>query len=196
MNPPPLPPPVPPAGPEYLPGPAEVKPALSPEQTLRRLFLTLFLRGYSARGLQKSKAPTSVGSKLALTLVMYGLTGFMALIFLRQSVFSLALYMHGATFMFLGMFVAASAGEILFNQQEADILLHRPVEPRALLWAKIGVLVQVSLWLGGAFNLIGLYPRRRLAVSADSCAFHGAGSVVLHGHSGAGVSIVPALVWA
>jgi hypothetical protein len=156
MNPPPLPPPVPPAGPEYLPGPAEVKPALSPEQTLRRLFLTLFLRGYSARGLQKSKAPTSVGSKLALTLVMYGLTGFMALIFLRQSVFSLALYMHGATFMFLGMFVAASAGEILFNQQEADILLHRPVEPRALLWAKIGVLVQVSLWLGGAFNLIGL----------------------------------------
>ena len=45
--------------------------ARSPEQTLRRLFLTLFLRGRSSRGLQKETTPKTVGSKLALTLVFY-----------------------------------------------------------------------------------------------------------------------------
>ncbi len=133
-----------------------MKTARSPEQTLRHLFLTLFLRGRSARGLQKSGVPQSVAKKLAWTLILYGLFGFMALIFIHQPVFVLSLYLHGMILVFLGMFVASSAGEVLFNQQEADILLHRPVDPRALLWAKIAVLVQVSLWLAGAFNLVGL----------------------------------------
>jgi hypothetical protein len=132
-------------------------PALSPEKTLRQLFLTLFLRGHSARGMQRGGAPKSVASKLALTLLIYGLMGCVAFVFMRQSVFGLSLYLHGMTFMFLGMFVAASAGEVLFNQQEGDILLHRPIAPRTLLWAKIAMLVQVSLWLAGAFNLIGLF---------------------------------------
>jgi len=124
---------------------------------LRKLFLTLFLRGRGARGLRKEAAPKSVGSKLALTLLFYALFGLMALAFLRQPVFTLAVYLHGMTLMFLGMFVASSAGEVLFNKEEADILMHRPVTARALLWAKIGVLVQVSLWLAGAFNLAGLF---------------------------------------
>jgi hypothetical protein len=55
------------------------------------------------------------------------------------------------------MFVASSAGEILFNRQEADILLHRPIAPKTLLWAKVRVLVDVSLWLAFAFNLAGFY---------------------------------------
>lgn len=129
----------------------------SPEQTLRRLFLTLFLRGRSSRGLQKEKAPKSVGEKLALTLIFYALFGFFALFFLRQPIFGLSIYLHAMTFVFLGMFVASSAGEILFNKEEADILLHRPITPRALLWAKIRVLVEVSLWLAFAFNLAGLF---------------------------------------
>ena len=129
--------------------------APAPERTLRRLFLTLFLRGRGARGLRKEKAPKSVGTKLAWTLVFYALFGLFALGFLGQPVFMLAVYLHAMTFIFLGMFVAASAGEVLFNKEEADILLHRPVTPRALLQAKIGVLVQVSLWLAGAFNLGG-----------------------------------------
>jgi len=129
--------------------------APSPERTLRRLFLTLFLRGRSARGLRKENTPNSVGSKLALTLVFYALFGLFALFFKGQPVFALSVYLHGMTFVFLGLFIAASAGEVLFNKEEADILLHRPVTPRALLRAKIGVLVQVSLWLAGAFNLGG-----------------------------------------
>jgi ABC-2 type transport system permease protein len=146
------------AVPPPWPAPKAPSPPPSPEKTLRRLFLTLFLRGHSARGLRKEGAPKSVGQKLALTLLFYALLGcFIAFSFGHQSVFALSLYLHGATLMFLGMFVAASAGEVLFNQQEGDILLHRPVSPRALLWAKIGVLLQVSLWLAGAFNLAGLF---------------------------------------
>jgi len=129
----------------------------STEQTLRRLFLTLFLRGRSSRGLNRKNAPKSVGRKLALSLVFYLALGLLAFALRGKSVFVVALYLHSLTFFFLGMFVASSAGEILFNKEEADILLHRPIEPRALLWAKIRVLVEVSLWLAGCLNLAGFY---------------------------------------
>jgi ABC-2 type transport system permease protein len=129
-----------------------------PEKTLRRLFLALFLRGRGIRGLNKKQgAPKTIGEKLALTLLFYFLFGCMALFFLRQPIFALAVYLHAMTFVFLGMFIASSAGEILFNKEEADILLHRPINPKTMLWAKIRVLVEVSLWLAGAFNLVGLF---------------------------------------
>jgi len=127
----------------------------SQARILRRLFLTLFLRGRGARGLRRGTAPKSIAQKLWVTLALYALTGCLALLFRRQSVFALGVYLHAMTFMFLGMFVASSAGEVLFNQEEGDILLHRPVQPRTLLWAKVRVLVEVSLWVAGAFNLVG-----------------------------------------
>jgi hypothetical protein len=128
-----------------------------PEQILRRLFLTLFLRGRTSRGLNRSFAPKSVGTKLSTTLGAYAATGLLACMFIRQPVMALSIYLHGMTFIFLGMFVAASAGEVLFNKDEAEILLHRPISPRALLWSKVRVLVEVSLWLAGAFNLAGFF---------------------------------------
>lgn len=131
--------------------------AATPSQALRRLFLTLFLRGRGARGLNQKSAPKSVGQKLLLTLVIYALFGCMSFSMARQHIFGLAVYLHAMTFMFLGMFVASSAGEILFNKEEADILLHRPIDPRTMLWSKIRVLVEVSFWLAGAFNLAGLF---------------------------------------
>ncbi|HLP75706.1 MAG TPA: hypothetical protein VK327_02200, partial [Candidatus Paceibacterota bacterium] len=132
-------------------------PAMPQEKVLRRLFLMLFLRGRSARGLRKDAAPASIARKLWGTLAVYGLMGLFALMVLRQPVFTLSIYLHGMTFVFLGMFVAASAGEVLFNKEEADILMHRPIDPRTLLWAKVRVLVEVSLWLAGAFNLVGFF---------------------------------------
>jgi hypothetical protein len=122
-------------------------------KALRQLFLTLFLRGRSSRGLRKSEAPKSVGTKLGLTLALYALIGCLAFLLRSPSVFALSTTLHSMTFLLLGMFVAASGGEVLFNKEEADILLHRPVLPRTLLWAKIRVLVEVSLWLSGALNL-------------------------------------------
>lgn len=136
-------------------------PYIEPEpplpQTLRKLFLTLFLRGRSSRGLQRGKGPQSIASKLWLSLLFYTLFGAMALMLLGQPVFTMAVYLHCMTFVFLGMFVAASAGEVLFNKEEADILMHRPITPGALLWAKIRVLTEVSLWLAMAFNLAGFF---------------------------------------
>jgi ABC-2 type transport system permease protein len=136
------------------PAPAREKIA---ERALRQLFLTVFLRGRSARGIRRSRTPSSVASKLLLTLLVYALVGAVALIWLKQPLFVLSTCLHGMTFVFLGTFVAASAGELLFNKDEADILLHRPVAARSLLWAKIAVLVRVSLWLAAAFNLVGVF---------------------------------------
>jgi ABC-2 type transport system permease protein len=130
--------------------------AVSPGRALRRLFLTLFLRGRTSRGLRKDKAPKSIGRRLGFALLFYALFGLMALSFIRQPVFALSLFIHAMTLVFLGMFVASSAGEVLFNKEEADILLHRPVTPQAMLWAKIAVLVQVSLWLAIALNFAGM----------------------------------------
>lgn len=137
--------------------PAAPEKAPSTRQTLRRLFLTLFLRGRSSRGLQKDKAPKSIGEKLAGSLLLYAFFGLMFTVFLSLPVFALSIYLHVMTFGFIGLFVASSAGEVLFNKEEADILLHRPIEPRSLLWAKVFVLVEVSLWLGLAYNLAALF---------------------------------------
>jgi ABC-2 type transport system permease protein len=131
--------------------------AATPSQALRRLFLTLFLRGRGARGLNQNSAPKSIVQKLLLTLLIYVVFGCFSFGMVRQHIFGLAVYLHAMTFMFLGMFVASSAGEILFNKEEADILLHRPIDPRTMLWSKIRVLVDVSFWLAGAFNLGGIF---------------------------------------
>jgi ABC-2 type transport system permease protein len=135
--------------------PSEQPPSTT--RTLRHLFLTLFLRGRTARGLQKQNAARSIGQKLAGTLALYALFGLFVIFFQRLPVFAFSAYLHAMTFSFLAMFVASSAGEVLFNKEEADILLHRPISPRALLWAKIAVLIEVSLWLGFAFNLVGVF---------------------------------------
>jgi hypothetical protein len=128
----------------------------SQSKVLRRLYLTLFLRGRSARGLSQKNGSKSIAMRLGLTLFFYAMFGCFALAMLGQPLFSLSLYLHGVSLFFVGMFVAASSGEVLFNQDEAEILLHRPVWPRAMLWAKVSVLLQVSLLLSLAFNLAGM----------------------------------------
>jgi len=150
--------------------------ATAPVQSkaLRRLFLTIFLRGRGARGLQKQSAPKSIGRKLALTLAFYALFGIFATMFITQGLYAVSIYLHASTMMFIGMFVASSAGEALFNKEEADILLHRPVTPQALLWAKVRVMVEISIWLAAAFNLVGfgigtyLSPSRGMFVAAHA----------------------------
>jgi ABC-2 type transport system permease protein len=101
-------------------------------KVLRNLYLTLYLRGRTSRGL-KDRGPRSVAGKLWLTLMFYAAAGCFSLFMLDQPVFSVSLYLHGAAMFFIGMFVASSAGEILFNKEEAEILLHRPVSPREVL---------------------------------------------------------------
>lgn len=92
-----------------------------------------------------------------MTMALYALVGCICLLTPNTTLFSLSLYLHASTLMFIGMFIASSAGEVLFNKDEAEILLHRPVNPRAMLWAKISVLLQVSLLLAVAFNVPGMW---------------------------------------
>jgi ABC-2 type transport system permease protein len=128
--------------------------ALAPSRVLYRLFLTLFLRGSSARALVRRDAPRSIASKLGWTLLVYFLMG-SSTVFLavKQGVFVLSMVQHALTFTAVGLFVASSCGELLFNPEEAEILLHRPVTARDLLVAKARVMVDVSLWLALALNL-------------------------------------------
>ncbi len=134
---------------------SELPSSAAQSKVLRNLYLTLFLRGRTSRGL-KDRGPRSIAGKLWLTLLFYAAAGCFSLFMLGQPVFSISLYLHGAAMFFIGMFVASSAGEVLFNKEEAEILLHRPVSPRAMLWAKVRVLCQVSLWLALAFNMAPL----------------------------------------
>jgi hypothetical protein len=129
----------------------------SPDKTLRRLFLTVFLRGQSARGLTKETAPKSVASKMWLMLLIYGVMGLFSLFFARQPVLALSVYLHAMSFLMLGMFIATSAGESLFNKEESEILMHRPVTSQMLLRAKATVLIQVTLYFAFAMNLVGLF---------------------------------------
>ena len=171
--------------------------AVSPEKALRRLFLMLFLRGRSSRGLQRKGAPKSVARRLITVLIFYSLFGCVALQFVKQPIFSLAIYLHGVTFVFLGMFISSSAGEVLFNKEESDILLHRPITPQALLWAKISVLIEISLWIAASHEPRGNDRRncyRRLGFSVRPCDFHGARGTLLHGLRGDGLSAVHPII--
>ncbi len=123
-------------------------------KALGRLYLTLFLRGSNSRQVDLSKAPTSTARKLALTLLIYTFFGGGAIFLLRLPLFYLSIYLHASTFTIVGLFVAVSAGSQLFNPDDADILLHRPIRPQILLRAKIRTLVSVALWLSTAINIL------------------------------------------
>lgn len=149
-----------PEPPPVIPGKAS-KP--TPDAALRKLFMTLFLRGRTSQGLgqynnlNKSTGPSSVAKRLGFILALYAFMGLTALFFWNQPMFGLSAYLHAMTFMCLGMFLVSTAGETLFNKEEGEILLHRPITPQSLLWAKVGVLIQISLYLAFALNLAGFF---------------------------------------
>ena len=130
--------------------------SLSPEQALRKLFLTVFLRGQSGRGLTKETTPKNIFTKMWGMLGIYALMGFMCLFAITQPVLVLSTYQHALTFFMLGTLVASAAGEMLFNKEESEILMHRPVTADMLLRAKAFVLIQVTLIFALALNLVGM----------------------------------------
>jgi hypothetical protein len=124
-------------------------------RALTRLFLTLFSRGRGQRRALAPRATTGVGGRLASVLATYGLFGAVALVCFNQPLMVLSVYLQSFTFLMLGTALATSMGEVLFNEEESDILMHRPIPARALVSAKIGMLVRVALWMAGALNLVG-----------------------------------------
>lgn len=130
--------------------------APSVESTLRRLFWTLFFRGRALsrrRGREGTVNRGGIWGMLALYL-MVGL--FMCSLAYRADTLTFAVALHGITLFMVIFQMVTIAGTVLFNKEEAEILLHRPVTPRQLLRAKVTVLCAYSAMLAGALNLPGM----------------------------------------
>ena len=120
---------------------------------LLRLFLRLFLRGRPRS--ERAAARTGLAGRFALMMIVHACVGGVALLFWWLGPFEMSASLHAMTFLMVGMMLASSSGTLLFNAEEADILLHRPVVPRVLLAAKVSVLIAVGFALALALNLTG-----------------------------------------
>lgn len=126
----------------------------SAHRVLCGLFLKLFLRG---RPRSKAEAAgAGVALRIGGLLLLYALLGVVAVSTWRLGVFERSTTLHAFTLMMVGIMMAGSSGTLLFNAEEADILLHRPVTPRALLGAKVWVMVVMGVALAVSLNLVGL----------------------------------------
>lgn len=138
------------------PAAAPLRPAPSVESILRRLFWTLFFRGRALsrrRGREGTVNRGGIWGMLALYL-MVGL--FMCSLAYRADTLTFAVALHGITLFMVVFQMVTFAGTVLFNKEEAEILLHRPVTPRQLLRAKVTILCAYSAMLAGALNLPGM----------------------------------------
>jgi ABC-2 type transport system permease protein len=120
---------------------------------LRRLFLTIMLRGRR----QKQGKPSRFGPwvTFCLPLGLFALVSIVALGFPRQP-FIYAGLLHSLAFLMVGINLATTGGQLLFNPEEADVLLHRPIAPRSLLSAKLQTIGFFSLAMALAINAAGL----------------------------------------
>lgn len=136
-------------------------------RVLRRLYLRLMFRArMRGRAVKNVRSPVLA---FAISLLLFGALGVFAAAVPRSTLLAYSSMLHGLTFLLVGLGMATSSGTLLFSPDEADVLLHRPVEPRALLAAKTRVLAMVSLALALALNAYGFY--RGLSVSQSSWVF-------------------------
>jgi ABC-2 type transport system permease protein len=169
--------------------------------TIDRVQLRALLRCYwrlSSRG----KLTQTIGRRrpdkprsLLLLVVMYTFMGLMTgtIAFAKVDVFTFGIVVHGMTFMIVGMGISAEAGDVLFNANENDVLVHRPIHPSTLLLAKALNLLAFAMILALALNLFptvfGLaavgarpwYPAVHLFTVALLGAFSAASVVCVYG---------------
>ena len=149
-----------------------MNPAPPRARTLRRLFLTLFLRGRSSRGFKlQDRAEIRRPKAGARAVYLRAVRTACAIAFMHQPVFALAIYLHAydvrvprhVRFVFRRRSAVQQGGGG-----------HPPAParsaPKDLLWAKIRVLVEMSLWLAGALNLVGLVRRGYRCRTAAFCS--------------------------
>lgn len=122
-------------------------------RVLRRLYLRLMFRG-RASGQQKLEM-RSPGFSFVLALLFFALLGLTALALGKLSLVAFAGSLHALTFLLVGINLASTTGTLLFNPDEAEVLLHRPIRPRALLAAKVRVIVLVTFALACVLNICG-----------------------------------------
>jgi ABC-2 type transport system permease protein len=85
--------------------------------------------------------------------VFLGLMNGVMLLTIQLDVFTYTVMLHSMTFFVVGLAITAESGDILFNVNESDVLVHRPIHPRTLLLAKSLNLIAFALLLAAALNL-------------------------------------------
>ena len=121
-----------------------------------RVQLRALLRAYlrmSANGASLLRArgrPTT----LVFVLVMYAFLGLVIGLgaLARPGVLVYSLALHCLTFFTVGMAAIIESNDVLFDPNEEEILLHRPIPPGTLLAAKGLALVGFTLMLAGSLN--------------------------------------------
>jgi hypothetical protein len=128
------------------------EPARLQARALGDLFTELFYRGRQIRVNPKLK-PANVrrGRFWAFVVLILVGAGLLATNSARYPAPLFATLAHAYTLLFGGITLIGASGAMLFNDEEPDILLHRPVAARTLLLAKVRVLLR-SLW----FNALAL----------------------------------------
>ncbi len=130
-------------------------PAARPQHlVLQRLYLTLMFRGRRTGG--KRRRLLGPMESFILSLLAFSALGCIAFALRGLSFATFAVSLHAMTFLMIGMNLATTSGSILFSTEEADVLLHRPIDPKAILTAKVRVIVLVTLALAVAMNIGGL----------------------------------------
>jgi len=120
-------------------------------RALLKCYWRLSTRGRVARAMGRGGKPRG----LIFVIVMYMVAGFMTglIAFSPVDLFTYTIIVHAMTFFVVGMAVTSESGDILFNANESDVLVHRPIHPKTLLLAKTINLVAFTLVLATALNL-------------------------------------------
>ncbi len=119
-------------------------------RALLKCYFRLSMRGRVARSMGRGNKPRSLLFVLAMYVIVGLMTGFAAT---QLDVFTFSMLVHAMTFFVVGMAVTSESGDILFNANESDVLVHRPIHPRTLLLAKSINLIAFTLILATALNL-------------------------------------------
>lgn len=125
-------------------------------RALLKCYWRLSVRGRVARSMGRAEKPRS----LLFVIGMYMFVGLMTGIVVLSTeldVFTYTILVHSMTFFVVGMAVTSESGDILFNTNESDVLVHRPIHPRTLLLAKSINLILFTLILAGALNLFPMF---------------------------------------
>ena len=120
-------------------------------RALLKCYWRMSTRGRVARAMGRGGKPRG----LIFVLVMYVVVGFFTsmIAFSHIDLFTFTIIVHSMTFFVVGMAVTSESGDILFNTNESDVLVHRPIHPRTLLLAKTINLIAFTLILATALNL-------------------------------------------
>jgi len=125
-------------------------------KALLKCYFRLSTRGRVTQSMSRGGKPRSLFFILGMY-VFIGLMNSVMLLTIQLDVFTYTVILHSMTFFVVGMALTAESGDILFNVNESDVLVHRPIHSRTLLLAKSLNLIAFALILALALNLFPMF---------------------------------------